>query len=83
MHPVRDRAALRARRCGRVIGDRPYLQHAVRPGVRVGDPQAFYAEQRRRRILEHDARGFLVISESVAGPKIAGAAGSLITATRP
>ena len=83
MHPARDRAALRARRRGRVIRDRPYLQHAARPGLHVGNPQALHPEQRRRRILEHDARGFLVILKSVAGPKIVGAAGSQATATRP
>jgi hypothetical protein len=40
-------------------------------------------EQRRRRILEHDARGFLLILKSVGRPKIVGAAGARITATRP
>jgi hypothetical protein len=83
MHPVRDRAAIRARRRGRVIGDRPYLQHAARAGLHVSDPQALHPEQRRRRILEHDARGFLVILKSVAGPKIVGAVGSQATAARP
>jgi hypothetical protein len=57
----RDRPAVRARRRGRVIGDRPYLQRAVRPRLRIGDLQALHAEQHRRRILEHDARGFLMI----------------------
>ena len=57
--------------------------HPVQPGLHVGDPQALHPEQRRRRILEHDARGFLVILKSVAGPKIVGAAGSQNTATRP
>jgi hypothetical protein len=80
MHPVRDRSAVRARRRGRVTGDRPHFQRAARPGLHVGDLQALHAEQRGRRILEHDARGFLVISESVAGPKIVGAAGTQITA---
>ena len=42
----------------------------------VDDLQAFHAEQHRRRIVEHDARGFLVIMEPVARPGIAGAAGS-------
>ena len=60
-----------------------HTSHAVRPGLHVGDPQALHPEQRRRRILEHDARGFLVILKSVAGPKIVGAAGSQATATRP
>jgi hypothetical protein len=59
MRPDRDRAAVRARRSGRVTGNRPYLQHAVRPGLRIGDLQALHAEQHRRRMLEHDARGFL------------------------
>jgi len=80
MHPVRDRSAVRARRRGRVTGDRPHFQRAARPGLHVGDLQALHAEQRGRRILEHDARGFLVVSESVAGPKIVGAAGTQITA---
>ena len=57
----RDRLAVRARRRGRVIRDRPYLQRAVRPGLHIGDLQALHAEQHRRRILEHDARGFLMI----------------------
>jgi hypothetical protein len=83
MHPAGDRAALRARRRGQVIGDRPYLHHAARSGLRVGDPQALHPEQRRRRILEHDARGFLVILKSVAGPKIVGAAGSQVTPDTP
>jgi hypothetical protein len=59
MHPVRDRRAARARRRGRVIGDRPYLHRAVRPLPGVSDLQALHAEQHGRRILEHDARGFL------------------------
>ena len=83
MHPVRGRAADRARRCGRVIGHSPHFQHAIRPVLHVGDLKALHAEQRGRRILEHDARGFLMILKSVAGPKIVGAAGSQITATRP
>jgi hypothetical protein len=82
MHPVRDRAAARARRCGRVIGDRPYFQHAARTGLRVDDLQALYPEQRRRRIPGHDARGFLM-SLTLVRPEIAGAAGSLTAATRP
>ena len=44
-----------------MIRDRPYLQRAVRPGPRIGDLQALHAEQHRRRIVEHDARGFLMI----------------------
>ena len=56
----RDGLAVRARRRGRVIRDRPYLQRAVRPGLRIGNLQALRAEQHRRRILEHDARGFLM-----------------------
>ena len=59
--PGRDGPAVRARRRGRVIGDRPYLQRAVRASVRIGDLQALHAEQHRRRILDHDARGFLMI----------------------
>jgi hypothetical protein len=83
MYPAGDHAAIRARRRGRVMGDRPYFQRAARPGLHVGDPQTFRSEQRRRRILEHDARGFLVILKSVAGPKSVGAAGSQATAARP
>jgi len=36
--------------------------------------QAFHPERRRRRLLNHDDRGFLLISKSVAGPRIAGPA---------
>ena len=64
-------------------------QQALRPDwlsppslLHVGDQQAFRPEQRGRRILEHDARGFLLIFKSVGGPTIAGAAGSRITAAR-
>ena len=57
----RDHPAVRARRRGRVIGDRPYLQRAVRPGLRLNDLQALHAEQHGRRIVDHDARGFLMI----------------------
>jgi hypothetical protein len=35
----------------------------------AGDLQACHAEQRRCRILEHDARGFLLILKSVGGPR--------------
>ncbi len=66
MHPARDHAAIRARRRGRIIGDRPNLHHAVRPSLHVGNVQALHAEQRRHRIPEHDARGFLLILMSVA-----------------
>ena len=38
------------------------LQRAVRPRLRIGDLQALHAEQHRRRILEHDARGFLMLN---------------------
>jgi hypothetical protein len=82
MPAARDRPAVRARRRSRMTGDRPYLQRAVRPGLRIGDLQALHAEQHRRRILEHDARGFLMISDPVARPKIVKAAGSRITAAR-
>jgi hypothetical protein len=82
MDPARDSAAVRARRHGRITSDRPYLQRAVRPSLRIGDLQALHAEQHRRRILEHDARGFLMILKSVGRPKIVGAAGSLIRVTR-
>ena len=82
MGPDRDHAAVRARGSGRVIGDRPYLQRAAGPGLRIDDLQALHAEQHRRRILEHDARGFLMISDPVVRPKIVGAAGSLIRVTR-
>ena len=82
MPAARDRPAVRARRRGRITGDRPYLQRAVRPRLRIGDLQALHAEQHRRRILEHDARGFLMISDPVVRPKIVEAAGSRITAAR-
>jgi len=48
LDPAGDHAASRARRRRRVIGDRPYFQRAARPGLHVGDPQAFRPEQRRR-----------------------------------
>ena len=82
MDPARHSAAVRARASGRMIGDRPYLHRAARPGLRIGDLQALHAEQHGRRILEHDARGFLMILKSVGRPKIVGAAGSLIRAPR-
>ena len=44
-----------------MTGDRPYLNHAARPVLNVGNPQSRNAEQRGRRIVEHDARGFLLI----------------------
>jgi len=44
-----------------MIGDLPYLYRALRAGPRVNDLQALHAEQHRRRILDHDARGFLMI----------------------
>jgi hypothetical protein len=81
VHPARDGAAIRARRRSRVIGDRPYLKRAAGSFISVGDLQARHAEQQGRRILEHDARGFL-ISDSVVRPEIVRAAGSRITATR-
>jgi hypothetical protein len=62
VRPVRQHPAARARRSRGPVRDRPYLKRAARPGLRVGHPQSFHAEQRRRRILEHDARGFLMIS---------------------
>jgi hypothetical protein len=69
VHPVRDRAAIRA--CpGSLQGcDRPHLNPAVRSGFHAGDLQACHAEQRRCRILEHDGRGFLLILKSVGGPR--------------
>ena len=73
---ARGRPAVRARRRGRMTGDRPYLQRAVRQRLRISDLQALHAEQHRRRILEHDARGFLMISDSFGRPKIVKAAGS-------
>ena len=66
-----------------MISDRPYLHRAAGPGLRIGYLQALHAEQHRRRILEHDARGFLVILKSVGRPKIVGAAGSLIRGDTP
>jgi hypothetical protein len=81
--PAGDHAALRARPAGLAGCDYPHLNAAVRSRLHACDLQALYAEQHRRRILEHDARGFLLILKSVGGPKIVGAAGSRITATRP
>ena len=82
MHPPGGRPALRARGRGRMIRDRPCLQRAVRPGPRIGDLQAIHAEQHRRRIVEHDARGFLMILKSLVRPKIVRAVGSLFMAAR-
>jgi len=81
MHPVRDRCAVRARRRGRVIGDRPYLNRAVRPLFGAGDLQALHAEQHGRRIVEHDARGFL-ISDSCGKARDRKSRGLPIAATR-
>ena len=61
VHLVTDRAAVRARPGGLPVSDRPHLDDAVRSGLYPGDLQALHPEQRRRRILEHDARGFLLI----------------------
>jgi hypothetical protein len=66
----------------RITGDRPYLQCAVRRRLRIGDLQALHAKQHRRRILEYDARGSLMISDPVVRPKIVEAAGSLRHAAR-
>ena len=38
--------------------------------LRISDLQALHAEQHRRRIDEHDARGFLMISDPVVRPRI-------------
>ena len=81
VHPARDHAAARACRRSRVIGDRPYLKRAVGSLISIGDLQTLHAEQHGRRILEHDARGFL-ISDSVVRPEIVNGAGFRITATR-
>jgi hypothetical protein len=37
------------------VRDRPYLHRAARPCQHISYPQALHTEQRRRRILEHDA----------------------------
>jgi streptomycin 6-kinase len=66
-----------------MIRDHPYLHRALCAGFRINDLQALHAEQHRRRILDHDARGFLVILKSLVRPKIVGAAGSQLTAARP
>ena len=51
------------------VRDRPHLDHAARRGLHLGNLQALHPEQRRRRILEHDARGFLLILKSVGRPR--------------
>jgi hypothetical protein len=81
MHPGRGRPAARARRRGRVIGDRPHLQRTVRAGPRIGDLQPLHAKQHRRRILDHDARGFLLIMNP-GKAQDRRTAGFLITAAR-
>src|SRR6266702_411093 len=83
VHPARDRPAVRARSRARVIGDDPDSERAVGLPLRVGDPQAFHAEQRRCRIPGHSVRGFLMIMKSLARSMILGAAGVLITPPRP
>ncbi len=65
-----------------MIGGHPDRYRAVRPGLRVDDLQALHAEQHGRRIVEHDARGFLMTLMSVARPKIVEAAGSCFAAPR-
>ena len=76
------RPAVRAPGSAHMIGDYPQRRGAVRASLRIDDLQAVDAEQHRRRILEHDARGFLMILMSVGRPKIVRAAGSLTTAPR-
>jgi hypothetical protein len=63
-----------ARRGVRVIGDRPHLPRAARPRLHVRDLQALHAGQRRRPILERDARGLLMILNPVGRLKIVKAA---------
>jgi len=58
VHPVRDRAALRARRRGLAVRDRPHLDSAARSGLCPRDLQALHPEQRRRRILEQMPAAF-------------------------
>lgn len=83
MNPGRHRPAVRARSRARATGDRPYRNRAVRAGLRVGYPQAIRAGQHGRRILEHDARGSLMILKSLVRPKIVKAASIIIPAARP
>src|SRR6266702_3704309 len=83
VHPARDRPAVRARSRARVIGDDPDSERAVGLPLSVGDPQAFHAEQRRCRILGHNARGFLMSMKSSGRSMILGAAGVMITPPRP
>lgn len=61
LHPARDHPAIRARSRARVICDHPDSERAVGLPLSVGDPQAFDAEQRRCRILGHNARDSLLI----------------------
>jgi hypothetical protein len=61
MYPARDHAATRARPGGLPVRDRPHLNAAARAGLHHGDLQTLDPEQRRRRILDHGARGFLAI----------------------
>ena len=64
-----------------MISQCPHRDRAVGFDIGVEDPQAFYAEQRRCRILGHSARGFLLIT-FLRRSMILGAAGVLITAPR-
>jgi len=82
VHPGRHRPAVRARRRALAAGDRPHLHRAARPRIRVGHPQPRNAEQRGRRIVEHDARGSLFILKSLEDPKILEAAGFLVLTSR-
>ena len=50
-----------SRQAGAACASQYAASSAVRAGLHVDDLQAFHAEQRRRRILKHDARGFLLI----------------------
>jgi len=61
MHRAGDRATIRTGAGGLAGRDRPYLDTAALSGFHGRDLQAVHAEQRRRRILERDARGFLLI----------------------
>ena len=47
--------------CADVTDEDQVAYRALRAGLRVNDLQALHAEQHRRRILDHDARGFLMI----------------------
>ncbi len=82
MHPARTRPAVWAHRRGRMTGDRPDRQRAIGFCLGLDDLQALHAEQRGGDIVNHSARGSLMIVFPLARSMILEAAGLSITAPR-